>query len=216
MYRRNASLDQRPISMIVNTGTLARYITMAAPDRIMEWLSAHLARLEAKVILADMTDHGPKMVQDHLGGPFLEFSFVHVGVDRCMDVGTQIGENPFGNCCPETDWAKLGAVCPVLSDYCISLVCRSSGSRTLSRSCRPNEVPDDHKVVPSCCERNEGSRCIKLWCISRRRLWSIRMNALRRTMHCHTIVHKQCLHQSHRGPYPSVTSCSRLLDVMAF
>jgi hypothetical protein len=69
-----------------------------------------------------MMDHGPKTVQDHLGGPFLEFSFVHVGVDRCMDVGTWIGENPFGNRCPETDWAKLGVVCPVLSDYQISFV----------------------------------------------------------------------------------------------
>jgi hypothetical protein len=39
-----------------------------------------------------------------------------------MDVGTWIGENPFGNHCPETDWAKLRVVCPVLSDYRISFV----------------------------------------------------------------------------------------------
>jgi hypothetical protein len=67
-------------------------------------------------------DYSPKMVQDHLGSPFLEFSLVHVGVDRCMDVGTQIGENLFVNRCPKMDVAKLGVVFPVLSDYLISFV----------------------------------------------------------------------------------------------
>jgi hypothetical protein len=85
-------------------------------------VNAHLTCLEAKVILTDMMDYGPKMVQDHLGSHILEFSFVHVGVDRCMDVGTQIGENLFDNCCPKTDRAKLGVVCPVLSDYRISFL----------------------------------------------------------------------------------------------
>ena len=32
MYRRKASLDHRPIIMIVNVGTLARYMAMAEPD----------------------------------------------------------------------------------------------------------------------------------------------------------------------------------------
>ena len=32
MYRRKASLDQRPMIMIVYVGTLARYMAMAAPD----------------------------------------------------------------------------------------------------------------------------------------------------------------------------------------
>jgi hypothetical protein len=34
MYLRNAVLDQRPTSMIKKTGLPAKYITMAAPDRI--------------------------------------------------------------------------------------------------------------------------------------------------------------------------------------
>ena len=34
MYFRNARLDQRPISMIEKTGTPARYMAIAAPDRI--------------------------------------------------------------------------------------------------------------------------------------------------------------------------------------
>ena len=34
MYLRKASLDQRPISMIMNTGHSPRYIAMAAPDLI--------------------------------------------------------------------------------------------------------------------------------------------------------------------------------------
>ena len=33
IYRRKASLDQRPIIMIVKVGTSARYIAIAAPDR---------------------------------------------------------------------------------------------------------------------------------------------------------------------------------------
>ena len=37
MYRRKASLDQRPIIMIVKVGTSARYIAIAAPDRT-EWV----------------------------------------------------------------------------------------------------------------------------------------------------------------------------------
>jgi hypothetical protein len=36
---------------------------------------------------------------------------VHVDVDRCMDVGTQIGENPFYNHCSKTDRVKLVVVC---------------------------------------------------------------------------------------------------------
>ncbi len=85
-------------------------------------MSAHLAHLESEVILTDMTDYGPKMVQDHLGSLFLEFSLVDVGVDRCMDVSTQIGENPFDNRSPKVDGAKLGVACPVLSDYHISFI----------------------------------------------------------------------------------------------
>ena len=34
MYLRKASLDQRPISMIMKTGHSPRYIAMAAPDLI--------------------------------------------------------------------------------------------------------------------------------------------------------------------------------------
>jgi hypothetical protein len=34
MYQRNALLDQRPISMMVKTGTFARYIAMAALERM--------------------------------------------------------------------------------------------------------------------------------------------------------------------------------------
>ena len=34
MYLRNASLDQRPMSMIVKTGHSPKYIAMAAPDLI--------------------------------------------------------------------------------------------------------------------------------------------------------------------------------------
>ena len=34
MYLRKASLDHRPIIMIEKVGTSARYIAMAAPDRI--------------------------------------------------------------------------------------------------------------------------------------------------------------------------------------
>ena len=34
MYFRKARLDQRPISMIEKTGTPARYMAIAAPDRI--------------------------------------------------------------------------------------------------------------------------------------------------------------------------------------
>jgi hypothetical protein len=34
MYLRKASLDQRPISMIMNTGHSPRYIAMAAPNLI--------------------------------------------------------------------------------------------------------------------------------------------------------------------------------------
>ena len=37
MYRRKASLAQRPTSMMANTGTPARYMAMAAPAR-MEWV----------------------------------------------------------------------------------------------------------------------------------------------------------------------------------
>jgi hypothetical protein len=37
MYRRKASEDQRPMSMMVNSGTPARYMAMAPPDR-MAWV----------------------------------------------------------------------------------------------------------------------------------------------------------------------------------
>jgi hypothetical protein len=42
MYRRKASLDHRPESMMVNTGTLAKYIAMAVDDR-KEWRPISLA-----------------------------------------------------------------------------------------------------------------------------------------------------------------------------
>ena len=37
IYRRKASLDHLPMIMIVKVGTLARYIAIAAPER-MEWV----------------------------------------------------------------------------------------------------------------------------------------------------------------------------------
>ena len=41
MYRRKASLDHLPIIMIVKVGTPARYIAIAAPER-MEWVPMSL------------------------------------------------------------------------------------------------------------------------------------------------------------------------------
>jgi hypothetical protein len=61
MYQRNASLDQRLISMMVKTGMFARYIAMAAPER-MAGVSAHFARLEAEVVFANMYNHSAKVV----------------------------------------------------------------------------------------------------------------------------------------------------------